>query len=221
MGSYGKTATGFGIDLDRSERFTPARSLNYYQIFPSSLKKQSRQLGQERPFSRIKPVGNIYDLASYYFIGNLVASSPESRVLRNSRFPSGTPRGKKMSKKDSFFYNSGECREHDRYECAECASDSQANTLSLAVIDSNASFETKENALNNYKKQTKFIKTALKLSDENLRKKKVTDVPELMKKAQKVITIGDMGDLLEEEYVKPGVIKRFVNFIEKTVSNNR
>lgn len=114
--------------------------------------------------------------------------------------------------KREFFASDGDCLEHNDYKCDECLAASRSTSITLAVSDTRMSTVEKTDALENYRKQTKFIKKALNLTDKGLASKKLKDIPNLMSRAQDEITIGKMGELLEEEYIPTGIIRSIFGF---------
>ena len=64
--------------------------------------------------------------------------------------------------------------------------------------------------------QVKFIKKSLDLSDEKIKKTKIKEIPDLIKKAENEITVGGMQELLEEKTREAkGVIKSILRFFLK------
>ena len=124
-----------------------------------------------------------------------------------------------------YFDSDYDCREHSENKCGECYEKMiQSQSASLAIIASSMvvgddGFEseqqkiTAEESLN---RQLRFVKKALAMGDPALKKKKVKELPELIKKAQDEITIGGMQELLgEDNRDSRGILKGLARFFLK------
>ncbi len=123
----------------------------------------------------------------------------------------------------SKFFDSGyDCRKHDTYKCNDCyqemiQNESTALTLvASSMVAGDSGFEseqTKLNAEESLSRQLRFVKKALAMGDPALKKKKVKELPELIKKAQEEITIGGMQELLgEDNRDSRGILKGIARF---------
>ncbi len=131
--------------------------------------------------------------------------------------------------KSDFFRRSGLCVEHDEEDCTECMNaymnakkdeDSRAITVvSSSLIHGNGDAQTEEMRLSAHhimQRQLRFVKKALGVSDVSLKKKKVKELPKLLKDAEDNITIGGMEELLEEDNKDArGFIKGILRFFLK------
>lgn len=124
-----------------------------------------------------------------------------------------------------YFDSDYDCKEHSENKCGECYEKMiQSQSASLAIIASSMvagddGFEseqqkiTAEESLN---RQLRFVKKALAMGDPALKKKKVKELPELIKKAQDEITIGGMQELLgEDNQDSRGILKGIARFFLK------
>lgn len=138
------------------------------------------------------------------------------------------------SMRSDYFRLNGRCIRHDDYDCDDCndmvqeedeqeREEKREKTTAIVVSSlstgNQGSIEV-ENAQVKMKselsRQKRFIKKSLGLTDEKIKKTKVNDLPNLLKKAQSEITVGGMEELLEEDTKDSGgFIKGLLRFFLK------
>lgn len=132
--------------------------------------------------------------------------------------------------KSDFFDKKGFCDEHGDKPCAVCTAawqdeEAKSNTQALVLMGSTLSSgedrgleeeDSQIRALKNVRRQTRFIKKALDIKDEDVKKIKVKDLSKKMKEAQEEITLGGVEELLEEDTKEAGgFLKGIVKFFLK------
>lgn len=81
------------------------------------------------------------------------------------------------------------------------------------VVSTRANNFQKADALSDYRKKVKFIKVALDLSEKGMSSKKIQDLPTLMQRAEREITVGKMDTLLEgETIIETGFLRSIAGF---------
>jgi hypothetical protein len=104
-------------------------------------------------------------------------------------------------------------------------SDSRAITVvSSSLVHGDGDIQSEEMRLNAHhimKRQLRFVSKALGVSDASLKKKKVKELPKLIKDAEEEITIGGMEELLEEDNRDSrGIVRGFLRFFLKMGKKN-
>lgn len=135
-------------------------------------------------------------------------------------------KGEYMAKSD-FFRRNGQCRDHDEFDCPDCRNrymksvrdtDTQAIILSTSstVHDSSDEFEIQQRAGRAVERKIRFTAKGLNLSEEEINKIKVKDLPKYLKKAEDEITIGSLRQLLKEDHLLfGGVVASVKNSVRK------
>lgn len=131
----------------------------------------------------------------------------------------------KLTNFSKYFDSDYDCREHSENKCRECYEKMiQSQSASLAIIASSMvvgddGFESEQQKITaeeSLDRQLRFVKKALAMGDPALKKKKVKELPELIKKAQDEITIGGMQELLgEDNRDSRGILKGLARFFLK------
>ncbi len=176
-----------------------------------------------------------------YYQGNLSTDGTRREVERLQRENAALKKQIEHFKKGGFmtkptnfskyFDSDYDCREHSENKCGECYEKMiQSQSASLAIIASSMvagddGFEseqqkiTAEESLN---RQLRFVKKALAMGDPALKKKKIKELPELIKKAQDEITIGGMQELLgEDNRDSKGILKGIARFFLRLGKKSR
>lgn len=99
------------------------------------------------------------------------------------------------------------CEEHGDYECVNCIWKelNKTKVSGLPMLLSTAeNYKTldKQEIQENFESQVGFIQKGLGLSDTQVAKLKIKEMPKKMKEAQENITVGSMRELMEER-LKP------------------
>lgn len=136
-------------------------------------------------------------------------------------------KGGRMARKD-FFTSDGYCRDHRENNCETCLEDwhdeetknsSKAIVLATsALVNGNEGISDLESAQINAQKdltrKLRFVKKSLNFTDDQLKKKKIKELPTLIKKAEEEMTIGGMAELLADDIKDAGgVIKGFLRMV--------
>lgn len=130
-----------------------------------------------------------------------------------------------MARSD-FFTKDGECKEHYERDCETCTlewqeQEQEQNSRKMTLVTSTlvegghspGAEDLQLHAHQMIKHQVRFVKKSLGLTDEKIKKTKVKDLPQLIKKAEDEITVGGMEELLEEDTRDAkGFIKGIIRF---------
>lgn len=129
-----------------------------------------------------------------------------------------------------FFMSDYTCIEHDKLRCEEClekmirSKDTSLSLVASSMIAGDNGFESEQQKLTaeeSLGRQLRFVKKALNMGDPALKKKKIKDLPDLIKKAQDEITIGGMQELLTEDNRDArGILKGIARFFLKMGEKN-
>lgn len=132
---------------------------------------------------------------------------------------------KKTINFSKFFDSDYDCKEHGNHQCEECREEmirTEGTSLSIvasSMITGDDGFESEQQKLTaeeSLGRQLRFVKKALNMGDPALKKKKVKELPDLIKKAQEEITIGGMQELLgEDNRDSRGILKGIARFFLK------
>jgi hypothetical protein len=135
-------------------------------------------------------------------------------------------KGGRMARKD-FFTGDGYCREHRERNCETCLEewhDTETTNSSKAIVlatsalingnEGMSDLETAQiDAQRDLTRKLRFIKKSLNFTDEQIKKKKIKELPTLIKQAEDAMTIGGMIEILGEDIKDAGgVIKSMLRF---------
>lgn len=132
----------------------------------------------------------------------------DNEILQNERY---------------FTYNQY-CRKHRSYQCDECIERVRSmikvktdNQNLPAIIANPSDFQDVdgESVKKNFEDQVIFIQKSLGLSDKEIEKIKIKELPVRMREAQEKVTVGTMRSLMNERIHIKGVIEKIGSFFTK------
>ncbi len=138
-------------------------------------------------------------------------------------------KGGHMARSD-YFYKDGTCKDHGEMNCVTCLEewhDEEARKNSNAIVVATSTLvngnegmpdleSAQISAQRTLLRQMRFIKKSLAFTDDQLKKKKIKEIPTLVKKAEDEMTIGGMVELLTDDIKDAGgVIKGMLRFFLK------